>query len=403
MNSVSNLFSVPREQWLSWTHLSLAARQSPQAGSHAGAGEHFFFWARNALYHALQALDVPRGARVLLPAYLCRAAAEPFAAYGLQCDFYDLQRNCTADFSEIEAQLRSETRILLAVHYFGFPHKIREFEEFCRHKNLLLFEDCAHVLRTEEQGKMLGTFGDASVFSYRKFLPMFDGAELMFSPMKQMKWHPEHSRFNSQAAKFVVSQAINSSASPVAKILLRAIEARRRGRDTKATAPPDTAAWGQRVDNNSASFDPSLLNQPITTASRWILRHLDVAAIARRRRAIFLFLQKNLLDVSGVTPLFGELPEGVCPWVYPLFIDGVPNAHLLLRDLGLPAVTWGGVRVQGISGREFPGANFLYDNLVFLPVHQNLSEDHLRTIVNAVVKVASETRKREPPGIRSTN
>ena len=46
--------------------------------------------------------------------------------------------------------------------------------------------------------------------------------------------------------------------------------------------------------------------------------------------------------------------------------------HIELRALGIPAVTWGGVRDSRISAREFPEADFLYERLVFLPIHQDL-------------------------------
>lgn len=153
MNATLNSFLVPREQWLAWKYLSITPRPSPQEGGNAQNGPHFFFWARNAIYHALEALEVPRHSRALLPAYLCRAAAEPFAAYGLECDFYDLKRDCTPDFSVIDAKIRPETRVVLTAHYFGFPQKIEEFSDLCRRRNLLLFEDCAHVLRTEFRGR----------------------------------------------------------------------------------------------------------------------------------------------------------------------------------------------------------------------------------------------------------
>jgi hypothetical protein len=77
----------------------------------------------------------------------------------------------------------------------------------------------------------------------------------------------------------------------------------------------------------------------------------------------------------------------VCPWVFPLFFDGLANAHLLLRSRGIPAVTWGGVRPPAINSVNFPEADFLYDNLVFLPVHQNLTAEALHQVVEAVHEV----------------
>ena len=75
----------------------------------------------------------------------------------------------------------------------------------------------------------------------------------------------------------------------------------------------------------------------------------------------------------------------------PLFFEGMPSAHLPLRDLGIPAVTWGGVRYPAISKQDFPDADFLYDNLVFLPIHQCLEEKDLDLIIEAAGSVRQKS------------
>ena len=392
MSASANSFSIPREQLLAWQHLNMGSSPSPQAG--AGAPGHFFFWARNALFHALHALEVPSSARILVPAYLCKAAVEPFEAFGAGIDFYSIRRDCTLDLNEIEAKIRPDTRVLLAAHYFGFPQRIVELRSLCDKKSLLLLEDCAHVLRGDADGQPLGSFGDASVFSYRKFLPMFDGAELLFrNPKHQLRrsGNLERSRFASQAAKHIIGQALDWSSGGAAKLVLGGINlARKRRSAPQSSKAPDILI---AVDNNSASFDPVLVNQPITFPSRWVLRHSNVSTIVVRRRQNFEFLHEQLQDVPGITPLGRTLVDGVCPWIYPLFFNEVPDAHLLLRAAGIPAVTWGGVRPRNVSPAEFPDADFLYHNLLFLPIHQNLSRGQLRSMADTVKRVRAEAHR----------
>jgi dTDP-4-amino-4,6-dideoxygalactose transaminase len=83
------------------------------------------------------------------------------------------------------------------------------------------------------------------------------------------------------------------------------------------------------------------------------------------------------------------LATGVVPWVLPLTIGKRPDAHTALRALGIPAVTWGGVRDPRISATEFPDADFLYEHLIFLPIHQDLETTHLDLIADAVAKVCA--------------
>src|SRR5437867_1289218 len=68
---------------------------------------------------------------------------------------------------------------------------------------LALIEDCAHVLSGEVEGKSLGTIGDAAVFSWRKFLPIYDGAELVINrPVRQVaiQWTSEGGLFTLKVA-----------------------------------------------------------------------------------------------------------------------------------------------------------------------------------------------------------
>jgi perosamine synthetase len=395
MSGIPNSFAMPREQFLAWQFVTARSNPSPQEGNRAGAGELFFFWARNALFHALRALAIAPSARVLMPAYICKAAVEPFEAYGMHIDFYNIRRDCTPDFAEIETKIRPDTRAVLAVHYFGFPQRIQEFRSLCDTRNLFLFEDCAHVLRGAIGDQPLGSFGDVSVFSYRKFLPMFDGAELLLRDPKhrlRAEGKPEHSRFSSQAARHIVGQALEWSEGATAKLLSAGIGLAKRVRP-RSQSPSHPSAVPIAVDNNSAAFDSAVVNQPISAPSRWVLRHADVTEVIARRRENFQFLHEQLRGVPGITPLFRALGEQVCPWVYPVTFDDAPNAHLQLRAVGVPAVTWGDVRPKNVSRSEFPDADFLYDNLLFLPIHQNLSRDQLRAMADTVKRVRLETRQ----------
>jgi len=157
-----------------------------------------------------------------------------------------------------------------------------------------------------------------------------------------------------------------------------------------SATPPDKPLL--ELDSNCAAFDRSLLDQPMSRPSQWLMRHSDLSAIFSRRRENFLFFLNRFSSIPGITPLHNELPEFVCPWVFPLFFDGLANAHLLLRSRGIPAVTWGYVRPHGVKSVNFPEADFLYDNLIFLPVHQNLSAGALRQIVTAVLEVGAADR-----------
>ena len=121
--------------------------------------------------------------------------------------------------------------------------------------------------------------------------------------------------------------------------------------------------------------------------SRWVKAHSDVPAIVNARRDNYRYLQEQLSKIAGVKLLHARLPEDTCPWVLPLMFEGIKDAHLMLRTMGIPAVTWGGVRPLSLECGDFPDAEFLYDQLVFLPIHQSLTRSNLDVISETISKV----------------
>src|ERR1017187_5501722 len=144
----------------------------------ANTARFHFFWARNAIFHGLRALGLQPGQKILVPAYLCAAAIEPIEHFGAEVSFYAIQRNCAPDWSDLESKIHGNVRAILAVHYFGFPCDIVRFCALSDQHNLFLIEDCAHVLEGLPSPHGFGGFGDFSVFSPRKYLPVFDGGTL---------------------------------------------------------------------------------------------------------------------------------------------------------------------------------------------------------------------------------
>jgi perosamine synthetase len=130
----------------------------------------------------LRALNVKPGDTVLVPSYHCTSVVEPILQYGGDVKCYNVGLDLQPDIDDIEKRIDARTRVVLVVHYFGFPQPIVKIKEFCKERGLYLIEDCAHVLqgRTEER-IVLGTSGDISIFSWRKFLPVYDGGQLVIS------------------------------------------------------------------------------------------------------------------------------------------------------------------------------------------------------------------------------
>jgi dTDP-4-amino-4,6-dideoxygalactose transaminase len=411
MSTDADKFMIPAAPLLSASFLTLRDRGGQSAGAATHHKGNLFLLARNAIYHSLRALGVAKGESILVPAYICKAAVAPITVYGAEPVFYQVRADCTPDYHDLEEKINGRTRAVLAVHYFGFPQAIGRLRALCDQHRLFLIEDCAHVLQGEMDGRRLGTIGDASVFSWRKFLPLFDGGELILNHTSsdfRMDWRPETMLFTLRVAKFLVDQIIYDSTHPAFRTVSKGLEVSKRaflGWMNRSGKP----APALEADTNSALLDRDLLDFPMSRLSRLVLGHSYISRIVEKRRKNYQYLQDTLSRQDGIRFLFPELPANVCPWVFPLFFENMPNAHLALRERGIPAVTWGGVRPAEVSREIFPAAEYLYENLIFIPVHQNLSEKHLEIIgktVRAVrqsrssVAVASLQSRREASGGR---
>jgi dTDP-4-amino-4,6-dideoxygalactose transaminase len=375
-------FLMPGEQYLSREFLRFGRRRRRHWQSERPLSRRYpCIWARNALYHGLAALGLVPGDRVLLPAYICAAAVEPFMAYGVTVDFYEVPRDCRVDVADIEARIDHRTRAVMCAHYFGFPQRIDGLRDLCDRHGTFLIEDCAHVLPDATMDAGMGSLGDVAVFSWRKLLPIGDGAELVVNRAgceALVHWERESLLVSLKVINDLCHQVAARSGSTLVRTLYRVLQSPKRllGSRARRTLIP--------VEDDRAPFEARMVSFPMTRVSTWVLQHSDLAAIRARRRENYGFLLAAMAGLTGVTLPFAELPEGVCPWVFPVVLDGLANPHWRLRARGIPAVSWGGVRHPSLPRDRFPGAEFLYDNLIFLPVHQSLGVRDLSLVVDGV-------------------
>ena len=285
----------------------------------------------------------------------------------------------------------------MAVHYFGFPSDIRRFRTLCDRYNLLLIEDCAHVLEGVVSQHRFGEIGDFSVFSPRKFLPIFDGGRLRLN-RNARDFYPrlafEGPLFTLRVAKNLIDDW-RRPVPPLSAQLNHLSHAEESEGAQRAEKGRPSRQGPLHVQPKDVSFLPWMADFPMSRLSKHLLCHFPISDIASRRRNNYSYLVEKVSLVEGAEPMFPDLPDGVVPWVLPLALGQRPNLHKSMRSLGIPAVTWGAVRHPQISADEFPEADFLYEHLAFLPIHQDLQRPHLDLIAEAV-KAVCRTGKPAP-------
>jgi perosamine synthetase len=131
----------------------------------------------SALHVAIRALGLKRGAEVVLPSFTFSALLNVSLQEGLQPRFVDIDPdtyNVTPEL--VAAAITSRTRLVLAVHTFGFPIDVDAVLELVkehgvsragrpRHK-IHVIEDACEALGAEVRGKKVGGFAEAGLFAF---------------------------------------------------------------------------------------------------------------------------------------------------------------------------------------------------------------------------------------------
>lgn len=121
---------------------------------------------RTAFYTILKALQVGAGDDVIVQAYTCVAVPDPVLWVGARPVYVDCTNDLTMDLADLQKKITPRTKVIVVQHTFGMPARIKEIIAIAREKNIFVIEDCAHALGGDIDGQPLGSFADASFFSF---------------------------------------------------------------------------------------------------------------------------------------------------------------------------------------------------------------------------------------------
>jgi dTDP-4-amino-4,6-dideoxygalactose transaminase len=121
----------------------------------------------DALYIAMKALDINYGDEVIVPAHSWISSSETVTQAGGKIVFCDTDiEKFTIDVSKIESKITPKTVGIIAVHLYGQPADLDEIIALAKKYNLWIIEDCAQAHLAKYKGRHVGTFGNASTFSF---------------------------------------------------------------------------------------------------------------------------------------------------------------------------------------------------------------------------------------------
>ncbi len=121
-----------------------------------------------ALFLALKALDLPRGAKVLIPAFTF--AAVPSSIVHADCIpvLVEVGDNYRVDMADFAAKLDGADAVMIS-HMRGHTSDMDAIMALADARGIPVIEDAAHSLGTTWHGRNIGTIGRVGCFSFQSY------------------------------------------------------------------------------------------------------------------------------------------------------------------------------------------------------------------------------------------
>ncbi len=341
--------------------------------------------ATAALHLAAEALGIGPGDMVFVPTMTFTASAEVIRYLGADPVFLDVEYGtCLVTPGILETAIKQHpgAKALVLVHFGGQAAEMggasgqradgsgqqkMGIVEICKKYGIKLIEDAAHAFPSRYNGKMIGSFGDVTCFSFyaNKTITTGEGGmlvtddEAIYKRVKTMRLH-----------------GIN--------------------RDIWDRFTAKKASWEYDVVAPGFKYNMPDINAAIGLAQ---LERADEFRVGRQRCAEFYY--RNLADVEGVDlpvcngsredhswHLFCVVLNEKSPIERQVFIDRLNEAGIGTSVHYKPLHRMTYYREQyTLRPEDYPNAERHWKGVVTLPVYPGLSDDELAYVCETIKKV----------------
>ena len=303
-----------------------------------------------ALTLSLIALGVLGHEAITSPASFVASANAVIHAEG-EPRFADISTETyTIDPGKVRSSITEKTKVIVPVHLYGFPAAMDELCEIAKEKDVAILEDAAQAHGASYGGRKVGSIGNAGCFS--------------FYPAKNM--------------------TVGGDGGMVVTNDDQIAERVRSLRDCGRVA-------GSKYTHGLIGFTERL-NTAQAAIGRVQLRRLD--AWNERRRSIARKYDDLLSDLDKVnTPPKGDTVSRPVYHLYVIRCHRRDELHTALNQAGIES----GIhypapihlqpiyrKMFGFRGGEFPKSEALCEEVLSIPMHQNLSEDEIDSVSDSI-------------------
>jgi perosamine synthetase len=137
-------------------------------------GELFFYaGARMGIYSILKYLNLKKNEEVIVTAFTCSVVINAIKKLRLKPIYVDIDhKTLGTSYLDLKKKITKKTKLIIVQHSFGIPCQIDKITKLAKKNKIFLLEDCSISIGSKINNKTIGTFGDASVFSFDHTKPL---------------------------------------------------------------------------------------------------------------------------------------------------------------------------------------------------------------------------------------
>ncbi|MDD5699632.1 MAG: DegT/DnrJ/EryC1/StrS family aminotransferase [Candidatus Nanoarchaeia archaeon] len=312
----------------------------------------------SALFMCMRILGIGPGDEVIVPSVNFIGIPNAILSAGAKPVFADVdERYLNILPSEIERLRNGNTKAVFILHYGGHPCNMDEIKEKC--KGIYILEDSANSIVSKYKGKNCGTLGDLGCFSFdsMKTLVMGDGGAISIN-------NPNLAEKGEQVRYF-------------------GIKGRQSGIDS---LKENKARWWE-IDLASPE-NRYVSNDILGSIANVQLEKLD--SFIQKRKEIWETYQRGLKGIEGIDTPPEPLP-GTESSYYFYWIRVKNNLRDKLAGFLVKEGIYCTFRYYPLhliscydSDQKLPNAEKANDEILDIPLHQNLSNEDVQKIIGAV-------------------
>ncbi|MBI2938165.1 MAG: DegT/DnrJ/EryC1/StrS family aminotransferase [Thaumarchaeota archaeon] len=158
-----------------------------------------------AIFLTLKALGVGAGDEVIVPSFTFIATATPVLHVGAKPVFVDIDpETYTLDAAKLKKVVSPKTKAIIPVHLYGHPADMKLIIEVAKTNSIHVIEDACQAHGSSYNQKMIGSLGDAAVFSFypsKNMTVCGDGGAVttsdqeLFSKVKMLRDHGRSEKY----------------------------------------------------------------------------------------------------------------------------------------------------------------------------------------------------------------